>query len=48
MKIRMKLELLKIFTFEFDLDTYKGKNDEETIDSDSADSGNTGDGSVQS
>ena len=47
MKIRMKLELLKIFTFEFDLDTYKGKNDEETIDSDSADPGDTSDGSVQ-
>lgn len=48
MKIRMKLELLKIFTFEFDLETSKGKNDEETIDTDSTDAGDSSDSSVQS
>ena len=46
MKIRMKLELLKIFTFEFDLETNKGKGDEETIDADSTDAGDTGNGTV--
>ena len=42
----MKLELLKIFTFEFDLDTNKGKSDEETTDIDSTDVSDTSDGTV--